>query len=253
MTKKAQSMKRKAVLSDHKRAGKRLIPPILQLPNVVSTSFIDHRLPDLIWMSAIFRKAHPKVAIELIIDFIKLCSDIAGADELESLAFLTNFCALSAEQKSVIRRKLDGTLMLGMIRKKLGHQGAILERYPLAFLFDESPVSENHSEAIPELKEDVELLLDRYTPHATKVQVTALVAMMATGKMMISSQIDLPNFDLIFTDPESDEAQRVASFARASLNSGMGFMIEDHPQALDEHATWKNDFWAQAYLLDSCN
>lgn len=253
MIKKERSMKRKAVLSDHKRAGKRLIPPILQLPNVISTSFIDDRLPDLIWMSAIFRQAHPKAAVDLIIDFIKVCSNAAGAEEFESLAFLTNFNALSAEQKANIRKKLEGTLMFGVIRRTLAHQSAILERYPLAFLFDESPALGGHIEAVAELKEDVESLLDRYSPRATKVQVTALVAMMVTGKIVISSEIDALNFDLIFTDPESDGAHRIASFARATLNSGMGFMIEDHSQVLTEHVKWREDFWAQAYLLDGCN
>lgn len=245
-------MKKKAVLSDHKREGKRLIPPLLQLPNVVPTSFIDDRLPDLIWMSTIFRQAHPKVAVDLIIDFVKLCSDIVGTENTESLGFLSNVGALSTDQKTTIRSKLEGTLMLGMLRKTLSHQNAVLERYPLAFVFDQECVYEDRAEAISELKQDVELLLDRYASHATKVQVTALVAMMATGKMMVSSEIDLPNFDLIFTDPESDGARRAASFARATLNSGMGFTIANQAETSDKQIKWTVDFWAQAYLLDGC-
>lgn len=245
-------MKKKAVLGDHKREGKRLIPPLLQLPNVVPTSFIDDRLPDLIWMSTIFRQAHPKVTVDLIIDFVKLCSDIVGTEDTESLGFLTNVGALSTNQKTAIRRKLEGTLMLGMLRKTLSHQNAVLERYPLAFIFDQRHADGNRAEAIAELKQDVELLLDRYASHATKVQVTALVAMMATGKMKVSSEIDLPDFDLIFTDPESDGARRAASFARATLNSSMGFMIANQLENSSKNIKWTLDFWAQAYLLDGC-
>lgn len=252
MANKEKSIKKKPVLSDHKRAGKRLIPPILQLPNVVPTSFVDDRLPDLIWVSSIFRMAHPKVAVRLIIDFVKLCSNFTK-EKNESLVFLTNFGDLGTVEKTLIRDNLKGSPMLGMLRRTLGHQNSVLERYPLAFLFDEGCVLESRVEAVKELKEDVELLLDRYESHATKVQVTALVAMMATGKIMISSEIDLPDFNLIFTDPESDGARRAASFARATLNSGMGFIIEEHTPNLGEHRKWTHDFWAQAYLLDGCN
>jgi len=245
-------MKKKAVLSDHKREGKRLIPPLLQLPNVVATSFIDDRLPDLIWMSTIFRQAHPKVAVDLIIDFVNLCSDIVGTENTESLGFLTNVGALSTEQKTTILSKLEGTFMLEILRKILSHQNAVLVRYPLAFIYPQRHLNGSREDAIAELKQDVDLLLDRYSSHATKVQVTALVAMMATGKIKVSSEINLPNFDLIFTDPESDGARRAASFARATLNSDMGFMIPDQLENSSKYIKWTLDFWAQAYLLDGC-
>lgn len=48
--------KKKKFLDGHKKVGKRLIPPMLQIPNMVMTSFGDTKLSDLIWLSLFFLK-----------------------------------------------------------------------------------------------------------------------------------------------------------------------------------------------------
>ena len=127
------------------------------------------------------------------------------------------------------------------------HQYALFNQYPLAFIF-ESSNDFDRNEALVRLKEDVSELFDRRSHHATKVQTTAVFAMMATGKMILNSTIDFPDPDRIFDSPDSPEARIVASFVRASLNAGNN-MDTDTVIA----TKWIEGFWDQSFKLERCS
>lgn len=238
--------KSKGVLADHKREGKRLIPPMMRLTNIVETSFRDTKIPELVWISALFKRASNKHAADGVIEFLVACQKAIADDEAPHLSFLSNFNSLPDRHKQLITSDPDCARRIPFLQHHLWHQHALLDRYPLAFIFPNRPEFDR-AEAIRLLKEDVEALLDRYTPHATKVQTTAVFAQMATGKMFIHESIDFPDPNTIFTKPESDEAKRVASFVRASLNAGAD-MVSDGGVS----KTWTDDFWAQTFVLEGC-
>ncbi len=235
------------VLKDHKKVGQRLIPPLMQLPNMRGTSFRDATLPCLIWISAIFNRNSDRNSVNNIMEFITMCSELSNDDKCPSLAFLNSFNKLSSEQKLNILNNFKNKENLNFIRENTAHIYHLFPEFPLNFIFEDYLYGVDKLEAIEYLKEDVFCLLDRYCHHATKVQTTAFVSMAATGKMMISSEIDMPDFNAIFTDPESDECKKVASFVRASLNTGLGFSSEEG--VTNE---WAKSFWKQSFELEKC-
>ena len=236
------------VLSDHKKVGNKLIPPFKYMINMQELSFVDNTLPCLLWISAIFLREQDSKAINCTIEFLKKCQEILGDESVPPLAFANNFDKLSLHQKNSIVSGIKDTEFLEFIRENIKHQHALIDGHPFAFLFDGYVVGEAREESIQKLKEDVASLLDRYSVHATKVQTTVFVSMMATGKLLMSPTIDLPNFDCIFTDAESDEARLVGSFVRASINAGHGF--GDTEGGSND---WSNSFWKQAFSLEKCN
>ncbi|ELL0578882.1 hypothetical protein Q6U58_003743 [Vibrio cholerae] len=210
------------ILRDHKKVGQKFIPPLMQLPNMKETSFRDNTLPCLIWLSAIFLRNPDRQSVHYVIEFLVKCKDIL--DGIENQA------------------------MLNFLRESLVHQHQLLENYPLDFLFEDYAYGVDKEEALEQLKEDVSALLDRYTMHSTKVQTTAFVSMTATGKLFLSSAIDLPDFNSIFTAPDSDESKRVASFVRANINAGAGF--QDAEGGENE---WSKSFWSQCFDMEACS
>jgi hypothetical protein len=237
-------MAKSNILGDHKRVGKRLIPPMMQLPNMVATSFRDEVLPDLIWLPAMFRKLEDRMAINLYIDFVKLCSASWGDDEKSlPLIKLGNFDELTLVDKNSILTRFNNWPGRKLFLSTLGYQAKLFPDYPLQFLFDEE--WRRGDELVAQLKDDVSSLLDRYSQMATRVQVTALVALLASGKMFFTKDVEIPDFDAIFTSPDSDAARRAASFARATLNGGAG---------LDEGNSdrWVKSFWHQSHYFSGC-
>ena len=239
--------KKRKILEGHKKVGKKLIPPMLQLPNLVLTGFSDDRLPDLIWMAPFFLKANDKVAVHSLIDFLDHCKVTLNDEKSPSLVFLSNFNKLTNLQKQSLIDSLASKPILDFLTDKLKHQNFLFHDYPLKFLFGGFNQDLDREESIKNLEQDVDTLLDRYSSVATKIQVTTIVAMMATGKMFISKEINLPDFNSIFTHPDSDEAKRAASFARANLNAGYGLDTEDKPSN-----TWPKSFWKQSFNFSGC-
>lgn len=236
------------VLRDHKKVGQKFIPPLMQLHNMKETSFRDNILPCLIWLSAIFLRNPDRQSVHYIIEFLIKCKGILNDDKSPALVFLNNFDKLTAEQKGRISEGIEDQAMLDFLRESLVHQHHLLEDYPLGFLFEDYVYGVDREEALEHLKEDVSALLDRYTMHSTKVQTTAFVSMTATGKLFLSSAIDLPDFNSIFTAPDSDESKRVASFVRANINAGAGF--QDAEGGENE---WSKSFWSQCFDLEACS
>ncbi len=236
-----------SVLKDHKQVGRKLIPPMMQLPNMKETSFRDNTLPCLVWMSAIFLRANDRMAVHFLTEFLVKCKDILDDEKMPPLAFLNNFNKLSKQDKDKIIAELNDDAMLQFLRENLEHQHHLLKEYPLSFLFDDYPYGVDKDDALNLLKEDVDALLDRYTSHSTKVQTTAMVSMAATGKLFFGPKIDIPDFNAIFTDPDSKESKRVASFVRCNLNAGAGFgAIEGGKNE------WSDSFWKDVFLISEC-
>lgn len=236
------------ILKDHKKVGQKLIPPFMQISNLKEVSFRDNTLPCLIWVSAIFLRNPDRKSVHSIVEFLIKCREILNDDESPALIFFNHFDKLSIDQKAKILEETNDQDMVDFLRKNLVHQFYLLENYPLAFLFDGYTYEVDRDEALEYLKEDVSALLDRYTLHSTKVQTTAFVSMTATGKLVLSSKIDLPDFNAIFTDPESDESRRVASFVRASINADIG--SQDDEGGGNE---WSKLFWRQSFRLEKCS
>lgn len=242
----SESKKKNRVLADHHRQGKRLIPPLMKLVNISETSFRDSKIPELVWMSAIFNRATDKSAVDGIVEFLISCQEELSTNDAPHLSFLSNFNRLSDSQKQKILQSEKCQKRISFLQKQLWHHNAIFDTYPLAFIFPDRPEYDRES-AIERLKLDVDALLDRYSSHATKVQTTAVFSMMATGKMFIHERIDLPDPNTIFTSPGSDEAKRVASFVRATLNAG-GDLAEE--RAVSDK--WISEFWAKCFVLEGC-
>lgn len=237
-----------SILRDHKKIGQKLIPPLMQLPNLKATSFRENTLPCLIWISAIFLRVSDRTSVHSIINFLVRCREILDEQQSPALAFLNNFDKLTANQKNQILEKINDERMLNFLRENLVHQYYLLSDYPLAFIFEDYNVTIDRDKALTYLKEDVDALLDRYTLHSTKVQTTAFISMTATGKLFLSSEIDLPDFNSIFTAPLSEESERVASFVRANINAGAGF----HGDEGGEN-NWSKSFWRQCFNLEGCS
>lgn len=167
-------IKKKKFLDGHKKVGKKLIPPILQLPNVVMTSFRDDKIPDLVWLAPFFLRVSDKFAVNAIMEFLIKCKEILNSDEAPPLVFLSNFNKLTNIQKQALIDGLSQKPILSFILDKLKHQNYLFHDYPLKFLFGDFNQESDREQYITLLEKDVDALFDRYSLVATKIQVTTV-------------------------------------------------------------------------------
>ena len=237
------------VLQDHKKVGKKFIPPIMQMENMQETSFVEERLPCLIWISALYGRLSDKKATEIVVDFVETAHKSCNEDTIAPLQYLSSYASLSEENKVAVREAIKVKPYFDTLLTMLEHQFHLLERYPLAFLFFEHQYGVDREDAIEMLKEDVSTLFDRTTSHAVKVQVTAMYTQLVSGKMKISANIDLPDFNVIFTAPESEDAKRVAAFSRANINGFAPALQKELGMPCND---WPKVFWDDVFELDGC-
>ena len=193
-------------------------------------------------MSAIFLRNKDQKAVHNIVDFLTKCADFSEENESFNFALFNDFNKLNFAEKQRIINVLSLDL-LSFMRKSLEHQYLLFNNYPLAFIFDGYTCKVDKERAIELLKEDVSSLLNRYSMHSTKVQTTVVYSMALAGKIVLSSNIDIPNFNSIFTEPESLESQKVASFVRSILNLG---------NLCNEDNSWSKLFWQQCFDMEGC-
>lgn len=237
----------RSILKDHKREGKKLIPPLLQIPKTKPISFRDKTLPCLIWISALFVRNHDVDAARKSVEFLQKCNNILGHENTPLLVFLNNFNKLSCDQKKRLCDDSEIRDAVNFIWDSVCHQSFLFDDYPLNFLFEGFHVEISKEESIDRLKEDVVGLLDKYCEHATKVQVTAVVSMVTTRRFFISRDVNLSDPNIVFTAPDSDNAKMFAAFTRSILN--MKPMLDGEKDGENE---WSKSFWYQIFKLEGC-
>lgn len=243
----AEKKDKNRVLQDHRKEGKKLIPPLPRLLDLKEISFQDSILPDLVWVSTIFLRNTDKQAVETIITFLEESEEILKNDQPPPLIFLSSFDKLSCDQKTKIVREIKDKKILEFLRNNLAHQQKLLSDYPLGFIFNDQMDCADKEEALKYLREDVSALLDRCSFHSTKVQTTAIYSMGITGKLRLTSNITPPDLNSIFTSPESDESKRAAAFARSVLTA------QAELQNAEGREIWSNKFWKQCFSLEACS
>lgn len=235
------------MFSGYMRKGKRFIPPIYRLPEVVENNFREEKIPELCWVSSLFLQLPGNQAIELVVEFIKACEHRLGKDSTKPLVFISNYFALSREQIADLTSDSRCQVLFPILGQFLRHHISLLEGYPLAPLVPLESNSRKDAHEVEQLKSDVGELLNRRCHHATKVQATVLISLMATGRLHISSHTPSPDINAIFASPGSEEAVKAAGFVRSTLNAGSEFYVHR-----DRSEIWQKTFWSQTYRLAPC-
>jgi hypothetical protein len=243
MSKKKDRPKKKKVLEGHKKKGAKFIPPMMQIGNLQEVSYLNDALPNLIWMGLVFERYGYRRGVQLISDFVSIAYEKC-AGEGGNFSYLCYYSKLDVSIKASIYRELKSKGILYPLQEAIAPLSCLFRLFPALFLKPDFKVDETL--LIPRLKTTMKKSMDRYSKMATAIQVTAFYNLGANGKLHMASHIDIPDLDSIFTAPDSDEANRAASFARLNVNGELGFRKDEISKG------WVRDFWLQIYKFESC-
>lgn len=91
--------KEKTVLGDHKRVGKRFVPPILQTVAMKDAPWLARTLPELIWLGVLVDRYGGQEGIELGREVAHAAWNVAGESAQTNFAFASAYSRLTPEQK----------------------------------------------------------------------------------------------------------------------------------------------------------
>lgn len=238
--------KKRQVLEGHKRIKTRFVPPLMQIGSIKETSYINDLLPHLVWMSLLVESLGLRQGIEAILRLAKLAHQTHISEKHVNFALCGNHEKLTPAEKSNILKVLEDS---GDLRK---YQEALLPllhlhpNCPMSYLGSQTLVQER-SPLIEKLADAVDIIFDRFGAEASIVQANVVISRLSTGGLFFAEHIEMPDFDAMINDPESDAGRRAASFARTSS------MQEFMPNEEQEYMAWPKAFWRRNYRLDSCH
>ena len=234
---------KKSILEGHKRIGKRLVPPMMQLPMTINTGYVNDMLPEIIWIGLIKERAGYARGAR-ILETVALAVDAVKVHGQEgNYALMSSFQKLTHEQKTSIVDSVRQGGFLDMVRISIA---------PLIVLYDECPLSffgqpENPSsreELVTVIKQCVGKTIDKYGTPGVVLHGSLLLTRLVTKTIGFPKGMDLPDFNSVINSPKSDEANRAAGFMRASALAEFGMLKVAN--------SWAKHFWDRNFQLSKC-
>jgi hypothetical protein len=237
--------KRQAILSDHKRIGKRFIPPFMHtFGGLQEVKWVDVPLPELLWLGLLNHRYGLTRGAELGLSVARAAA-AASAPEKVWLGPISAYGKLTRKQQQAVVRTLKAETHLYDLKSALGALVALYPECPLDFLLEgELPVREVRYH-LSQLKIVLADLFDKTTKEATFMQANGVYIAFVTDMLIVSPETSLANFPSVFDYPHSEDAKRIAASVRAAINGFFGM-------SYDNSSSWPSYFWNRGLEIDQC-
>jgi uncharacterized protein DUF5677 len=233
--KKKQSPKK--VLADHKRVGKKFIPPMAQL-GMKEVDYIERIIPELAWIRYFIVTLGERHGIHTALKLIKEASLLETWKGHSKFSFQSAYRRLSEDHWQKLQTRLKEEGILQSCQDALA---AFVRCYPtdnaFAGLLGDAQIAAPSDEDIQFARDVVRSLFDRRAKPASAVQSVVLVSELEAGSLKFTSAIRFPDLNAIFSDFESEASQHACSHVRIQTNFIFMFADEEIGNA------WARYFW----------
>lgn len=237
------------VLLDHKKVGKRFIPPLLQVGPFSYTKWVDCVLPELLWLGVLNHclglAKGASSALSLAQAAVKTCK---SSPKKIWFAPTSSYSNLTEEQKNILLSSLKSGKELESLKEAFVYFGVFYPDFPLNFIYEGNlPKLEDQNKHLRIFKDILSPLFYRAETEATFMQANAIYIALGTDMLKISKGLSLANFPAIEEYPNTDESRLIASGVRAMTNGFFGQLFPDM------HTKWSKYFWNRGLELEGCD
>lgn len=236
--------KKSAVLGDHKRIGKRFLPPLAKL-NFESVSYIELGIPELLWLALLNHHLGQQQAAEAAARIARVtvafkppqgsppswsasATVLGGLDE----AFRPQALEALAELRDGVAEAL----------------GALTRQYPafpLAFLSSASEAESRRGADLELLKEVLEPVFVKRGAEGIRMQAAGIYMAFVAEQLVVAKHTSLANFPAVASYPETEESRSVAASICAGVNLFLGMTIQ-----APGRTAWARSFWNRGLELE---
>lgn len=243
MSKGGNTNKKKQILAGHKKIGKCFVPPMMQLPKLVNTCYVDDMLPELIWIGLINERFGYIRGARIIEKVFITVEKYKENGQEGNYALMSCFNKLNCDQKIAIADSLRKEQVLETIQNSIAPLVILYDNCPLIF-FGPPVHIYSRDDLIMLLKKCISKTINRYDTPAIVLFGAMLIARLVTNTVSLSPNIDLPDLNSVINSPDSEEAKISAGFMRASGLAEFGMMKIEK--------VWAKHFWNKNFELSAC-
>ena len=224
-------------LSGHHRQGKSLVPPMKRIPNWSFSSWIDDRLPEMLWAVLIISQFEREAALAL---FRRVVEVLEGPHEKDQHIDLTLSSLPRLPESSFAK-----------IRNLLCTYDDVRRALRPMLLFPTLPAHKEWAQDIADtpvpddwetLMEAVATVFDHQSQEATDIRWIRVVVQMIAGRMFFAPQMEETAKGILYY-PNYGDQRRVRPSIRASE-------IAEKPGSVPTE--WPQQFWLQCWRDTRC-
>lgn len=232
----------RGVLKDHKRVGRKLVPPLLAVMGnqYAPYSWARELVPEFLWIALFIDRCGFRNGVELARTLATAASEVCGREPRPMFARITSFNNLSDDEKHQLLEKIGASN-----RRSISNGIIDMDRlginHPLNFFTAGGAVDVGPKEDFGELLQE---LYDRHSRASALTIATAFYLGVCQHKIKLPHGMGIrlrDEFQNIEDYPDTDGSQAAASFFRAS--AAMFLMGDEEAPQKSERADWLNHFW----------
>ncbi len=239
------------VLENHKRVGKKLIPPLIQYSNMEGISWQEKILPEIIWIGLLIEK----LGLSQTAEICTIIAEVTHAHYKKNIpivAFASSYSGISKKFKDKLLKKLKEKKMLSVLSDALSSFIKLYPKCPLKFLVTSKSKGKVKASVKYETLQYFKDCLRKYDTRRDKpamlMQGTAFFMVCLSGKLKFFSHIQIPDPNDLLDYPMTEESRKTASSIRCQVTSMCGINTDRESSA----DIWCRYFWEISFKLDKC-
>jgi hypothetical protein len=235
------------VLGDHRRVGKRFVPPfVAMLGQLQYVKWIDDLLPEVLWLGMLNNDHGLRRGVQLAKE-LSTAADRVMAPHPHIFARTSTYSSIPSEQWPKIVELITSTA-LDQLRGTLRPFVVLYPECPFYTLWL-SDQPQPQADDVVVMRTQVGTLRNRANRPAMLAQANAIYLARVTGKLILNQGSFLSNFEAIADYPDAEESRMVGSAIRAA-SMMLGHNTEEPQEAAGK---WTRYFWQRGIEITACD
>lgn len=232
-------MKKKPILENHKKVGKKLIPPLLSF-NMQLRSYVQYSIPEIIWIAIVIKKEGLELGTHLCVEFVKIVNSCIKKDELPY--YTSWYSSLNDDEVKLLIKRLKEEHVYDLMEKNLQDFLNVYPNSPFSKIFESKQRTKKNIIFIKNIIND---LLDKRSWLSTFSLGNIMYFLNTLGKLKIVQNSPLSEFPKLVDYPNTDISKIIASSVRATSN-----ILLNSEKLKNEQ--WIYYFWNQGCKIEPC-
>lgn len=243
MSKNKSKLNRSSILQDHKKVGKKYIPPLLQY-KLQLVNWTHDLIPELLWLGLLCDQLGYRKTIQCALKLSQIINGAAGEGRKCAFSIASDYSTIDQQTRAKVVSNID-TDLRNELDSCIGLVSRFYPEFPMRWLVSDKWLKEASVglEKLETIKEAIRSRIDRTSKPAMECEVLAYAMEGTSGRLKVSSKI-AHDLNLISEYPNSDRSRRMGAHVRASLNA----LLIRRNYSPD----WINYFWRHSFEISTC-
>ncbi len=246
---KRQPDERHRVLSDHKRVGKRFIPPMLQIPGgFEEMRWIERPLPELLWLAFLHDLYGYEAGSQIAIGLARAAASLTG--DKSTYAATSAYTSLDGGRQRRLRSLLEEAGFSADMERLATAVADLVSLYPkcpLSFLVQHGQNAADVAGSLERVKKVLRSLFDKTSRPATHIIGAGIGIALETRRLIAPRDATVQGWRGLAAYPDTDESRKIAAGCRATINVLFGSFNTNSARPW-----WPEYFWDRGLELEPC-